>query len=83
MEMQEIHHRPYYYDRSMPLSYLVPQYWSLIGDGIASLGVNSDATLLLADIMRDARFINITTRVFHIPIGKWPKNKVLKIVRLS
>jgi len=47
------------------------------------LGVNSDATLLLAGIMRDAGFINVTTRIFHIPIGGWPKNRTLKVVGLS
>jgi hypothetical protein len=44
------------------------------------LGVNSDATLLLADIIRDAEFINVTTRIFYVPIGRWPKNKMLKVV---
>jgi hypothetical protein len=47
------------------------------------LGVNSGAILLLADMLRNAGFINITIRIFYIPIGKWPKNKVLKMVRLS
>jgi hypothetical protein len=53
------------------------QCWSLVSNGLASLGVTSDATLLLADMMRDAGLINVKTRIFHIPIGKWPKNKVL------
>jgi hypothetical protein len=83
METQEIHYRPYCHDGSMPSDYLVAQYWSLVSNGVASLGVTSDATLLLADIIRDAGFINITTRIFHVPIGKWPKNKVLKVVGLS
>jgi len=47
------------------------------------LGITSDATLLVVDMMRDIEFINVTTRIFHIPIGKWPKNKVLKVVGLS
>jgi hypothetical protein len=38
------------------------------------------ATVLLADMMRDAGFINVTTRIFHVPIGRWPKNKGLKMV---
>jgi hypothetical protein len=67
----------------MLLGHLVAQYWDLVSEGLASLGVNSDATLLLADMMRDAGFINVTTRIFHVPIGRWPKNKVLKMVGLS
>ena len=29
-----------------------------------------------------AGFVNVTTRIFHAPIGVWPKNKVLKLVGL-
>ena len=47
------------------------------------MGVNSDAILLLADMMRDVGFINVMTRIFHVPIGRWPKNKVLKMVGLA
>ncbi|KAH9204290.1 S-adenosyl-L-methionine-dependent methyltransferase [Leptodontidium sp. 2 PMI_412] len=82
METQEIHHRSSCHDGSMPLDHPVAQYWGLVSDGLASLGVNSDATLLLADMMRDAGFINVTTRIFHVPIGRWPKNKVLKMAGL-
>ncbi|CZR66026.1 related to methyltransferase [Phialocephala subalpina] len=82
MEMQEIHYRPYCHDGSMPPDHLVAEYWSLVSDGLASLGVNSDATILLADMMRDAGFTNVTTRIFHVPIGRWPKNRTLKAVGL-
>ncbi|PVH71597.1 hypothetical protein DL98DRAFT_434846, partial [Cadophora sp. DSE1049] len=34
------------------------------------------------DIMRDAGFIYVTTRIFYVPIGRWPKNKMLKVVGL-
>jgi hypothetical protein len=64
----------------MPLDHPVAQYWSLISDGLARLGVDSDATLLLADMMRDAGFINVTTRIFYVPIGRWPKDRTLKAV---
>lgn len=83
MEMQEIHYRPYCHDGSMPPDHSIAQYWRLVSDGLASLGVDSDATILLAGMMRDAGFINVTMRIFCVPIGKWPKNNVLKIVGLS
>ena len=44
--------------------------------------MNFNATLLLADMMREAGFTNVTTRIFHVPIGTWPRNKVLKMVGL-
>ncbi|KAF4621959.1 hypothetical protein G7Y89_g14385 [Cudoniella acicularis] len=81
-ELQEIHHYPQCHDGSMPVDHLVAQYWSLVIEALSNLGVNFNATLLLADMMRDAGFTNITTRVFHVPIGVWPKNKILKMVGL-
>lgn len=60
----------------------VAQFWSYIDQGLAALGVDFNATLLLADMMREAGFVNVSTRIFHIPIGIWPKNKVLKMVGL-
>jgi hypothetical protein len=43
-------------------------------------GAASDSRL--ADAMRAAGLVNVTERSFHVPIGVWPKNKVLKTVGL-
>jgi hypothetical protein len=32
--------------------------------------------------MIEAGFVNVTTSIFHVPIGPWPRNKVLKMVGL-
>jgi len=82
LELQEIHHYPYCHDGSMPDKHPVTEYWGLIIEALAVLGVNFNATLLLADMMRAAGFVNVSTRIFHVPIGTWPKNKVLKMVGL-
>jgi hypothetical protein len=66
----------------MPPTHPITQYWELVTAGLSALGVDLSNTLLLADMMRDAGFINVETRIFHIPIGVWPKNKVLKMVGL-
>jgi hypothetical protein len=57
----------------------VAQYRGLVSNGLANLGVNvnSDATLLLADMMRDAGFIGVMTRIFCVLIGRWLKKKTL------
>ncbi|KAF4977006.1 hypothetical protein FZEAL_6406 [Fusarium zealandicum] len=87
MELQEIHHYPHS-TRSgglvPPAAHPVAQYWSLITEGLGSLGVNFHAAAggALAAKMRDAGFINVTERVFHVPLGTWPKNKILKAVGL-
>lgn len=66
----------------MPPDHPVVQYWALIIEALAALGVNFNATLLLEQMMRDAGFVNVSCRIFHVPIGLWPKNKVLKLVGL-
>lgn len=86
MEMQEIHHRP----RSATMEGLVPpdhpvaKFWTLVTEGLAALGVDLDSSSrgILAGRMQQAGFRNVTERVFHVPIGTWPKNKVLKTVGL-
>ena len=81
-ELQEIHHMPHCHDGSMPEGHKVTEYWATIMGAIGRLGVNFNVTLFLADMMAEAGFVNITTRVFHVPIGVWPRNKVLKTVGL-
>ncbi|KAG6054090.1 hypothetical protein E4U17_004064 [Claviceps sp. LM77 group G4] len=86
MEMQEIHHRP----RSATMEGLVPvdhpvaRFWTLVTEGLAALGVDLDISSggILAGKMQQAGFMNVTERVFHVPIGTWPKNKLLKTVGL-
>jgi hypothetical protein len=81
-EMQEIHHYPQCHDGSMPVDHPVAQFWSYVHQGLAALNVNFGAVLHLEDKMREAGFVNISVRVFHVPIGVWPKNRLLKTVGL-
>ncbi|KAH7271390.1 hypothetical protein FSOLCH5_004263 [Fusarium solani] len=87
IELQEIHHYPHSAKHGgmvPPDAHPVAQYWSLITQGLVSLGVNFHAAAggVLAAKMREAGFVNVTERVFHVPLGTWPKNKVLKTVGL-
>lgn len=66
----------------MPENHPVAQFWGLIAQALGALGVNFNATLLLEDMMRQAGFVNVATRIFHVPIGTWPKNRILKEVGL-
>ncbi|AEO65257.1 uncharacterized protein THITE_2112085 [Thermothielavioides terrestris NRRL 8126] len=83
-EMQEVYHYPISANNSMPADHPVAQYWTLINEGLTNLGVNFHAVAggRLADMMRDCGFVNVTERVLQIPLGTWPKNKVLKTVGL-
>ncbi|KAL2142528.1 hypothetical protein VTI28DRAFT_1085 [Corynascus sepedonium] len=85
-EMQEVHHFPISANRTrpMPADHPVAQYWSLIMEGLTHLGIDFHAAAggRLASMMREVGFVNVTERVLQIPLGTWPKNKVLKTVGL-
>lgn len=86
-EMQEVFHFPLSASRTRPLApdHPVVQYWTLINEGLTNLGITNfhgAANGQLAAMMRDVGFVNVTERVLQIPIGTWPKNKVLKTVGL-
>ncbi|KAK3694257.1 S-adenosyl-L-methionine-dependent methyltransferase, partial [Podospora appendiculata] len=83
-EIQEVNHYPISLNNSMPSEHPVAQYWNLIDEGLGNLGIEFRAVSggRLADKMRDCGYINVTERVLQIPIGTWPKNKVLKTVGL-
>ena len=80
--MQEILHYPQCDDNTMPVHHPVARFWSYIYQGLAALNIDFWSVLTLEEKMREAGFVNVTTRIFHVPIGVWPKNKVLKTVGL-
>ncbi|UNI24088.1 hypothetical protein JDV02_009865 [Purpureocillium takamizusanense] len=86
IELQEVHHCP---KTAKPggmvdTRHAVVQFWARVTEGLNTLGVNLDmaASGLLSSMMREVGFVNVTERIFHVPIGTWPKNKVLKTVGL-
>ncbi|OTB03948.1 hypothetical protein M426DRAFT_59510 [Hypoxylon sp. CI-4A] len=84
IELQEIHHFPMSSNNSLTQDHPVSQYWKYVDEGLETLGVNfrfSDEGRIAA-LMRQCGYVNVTEKVFHIPIGTWPKNKTLKSVGL-
>ncbi|TQV93396.1 hypothetical protein V2A60_010191 [Cordyceps javanica] len=86
IELQEIHHAPRSanIDTELPETHLVAQFWSNVSAGLGNLGVdlNISSGGQLTKMLQEAGYVNVTERVFHVPIGTWPKNKVLKTVGL-
>ncbi|KAK1990842.1 methyltransferase domain-containing protein [Colletotrichum falcatum] len=82
IELQEIHHCPMSASNSLPAAHPVAQYWGHVAQGLSNLGVDLNAAAgdRLPNMMREAGFTNVTERVFHVPIGTWPRNRVLKTV---
>lgn len=75
-------HLPHCLDGSMPPDWPITRYWSTVIAGLKNLGIDFLSTTTLADRMRNAGFTNVTERVFNVPLGTWPRNKVLKMVGL-
>ncbi|OAR02793.1 hypothetical protein LLEC1_00195 [Akanthomyces lecanii] len=86
IEMQEIHHCPRSAnpDADLPEDHEVAKFWSHVTTGLGNLGVdlNISSGGQLTKMLQEAGYVNVTERVFHVPIGTWPKNKVLKTVGL-
>ncbi|GJC82995.1 secondary metabolism regulator LAE1 [Colletotrichum liriopes] len=82
IELQEIHHFPLSAGHSLSAAHPVAQYWGHVVQGLSNLGIDLNAAAgdRLPNMMREAGFINVTERVFHVPIGTWPRNRVLKTV---
>ncbi|OHW97588.1 methyltransferase domain-containing protein [Colletotrichum incanum] len=82
IELQEIHHFPLSAGNSLSAAHPVAQYWGHVVQGLSNLGIDLNAAAgdRLPNTMREAGFINVTERVFHVPIGTWPRNRVLKTV---
>ena len=76
--MQDFYYYPQCHDGTILVNHPVAQFWSYVHQGLAELNVNFGAVLHLEDKMREAGFVNISVRVFHVPIGVWPKNGGLK-----
>ncbi|KAL0937798.1 methyltransferase domain-containing protein [Colletotrichum truncatum] len=82
VELQEIHLFPLSANNSLPATHPVAEYWGLVGKGLLNLGIDLEMAAgdKLPNLMREAGFVNVTERLFHVPIGTWPRNRVLKTV---
>ncbi|OBR08862.1 Methyltransferase [Colletotrichum higginsianum IMI 349063] len=83
IELQEIHHAPLSANNSVSVTaHPVARYWGHVAQGLSNLGIDLNAAAgdRLPNMMREAGFVNVTERVFHVPIGVWPRNRVLKTV---
>lgn len=80
-ELHEVHHVPM---GAIAPDHPVAQYWSLINQGLGTLGIQFHAMAddRMKNMMEDCGYVNVTERVLQIPIGTWPKNRVLKTVGL-
>ncbi|KAI5867812.1 S-adenosyl-L-methionine-dependent methyltransferase [Durotheca rogersii] len=84
MELQEIDHFPLSTNGSLSADHPVARYWRYVDEGLENLGVNFRFSHegRIARSMRQCGYVNVTERVFHMPIGTWPRNKTLKSVGL-
>ncbi|KFX88700.1 hypothetical protein V490_07464 [Pseudogymnoascus sp. VKM F-3557] len=71
IELQEIHYSPQSEDGSVhSTAQPLADFFSKIAEGLKALGVDLHAITLLAERMRAAGFINVTTNMSYIPISR-------------
>ncbi|KAJ4403411.1 hypothetical protein N0V82_010656 [Gnomoniopsis sp. IMI 355080] len=82
IESQEIYHYPISANNTMPSDHPIAQYWGLINEGLQRLGIDFHAAAggKIAAMMREAGYVNVHERIFHVPLGTWPKHPDLKMV---
>lgn len=58
------------------------KWLDLLKQGLQNLGRDVDRPLELAESLRQAGFVNVEQKSFKVPVGKWPKNKTLRLIGL-
>lgn len=82
IELQEMLMKSHCDDDSMPGNYALTQWFDTMKDALTVLGLDILGASKHAQYLTEAGFINVEERVFKIPIGTWPKHKILKKVGL-
>lgn len=71
IELEEIHYSPQSEDGSVhSTAQPLADFFSKIAEGLKALRVDLHAVTLLAEKMRAAGFINVTTNISYIPISR-------------
>ena len=82
LEIQEIHFVASCDDGTMPEGYALAKMLNLVRDGLEMMGVDLHGAPQLATKLRQAGFEGVDEQIVKLPIGKWPKNPLLKKVGL-
>lgn len=79
--MQEISPKPASDDGTMPADYALARFYSLTTQIFQEVyGFNMDYVQHLpADLQRQG-FVNVERQVFHVPIGDWPRDPLLRTI---
>lgn len=66
-------------DNSQPHDSAVRRWQDIWNEAVATVGMTGRCDpIKMADQMKAAGFINVAVRPFKMPLGPWPKNKILR-----
>ncbi|KAK5660407.1 hypothetical protein OQA88_12950 [Cercophora sp. LCS_1] len=81
VEMQEIFPKPASDDGTMPADYALAKFYNLTTQVFREVyGFNIDYVQSLPQDLQRQGFINVERRVFHVPIGDWPRDPQLRMI---
>ncbi|KAK1754010.1 S-adenosyl-L-methionine-dependent methyltransferase [Echria macrotheca] len=71
-ETQDIGHQVWCDDGTMSDDFAVAQFFDEITSAWGTFGADLRVGPKLGDMMRERGFVNVSTTVYHIPVGVWP-----------
>ncbi|GME23778.1 Methyltransferase domain-containing protein [Neofusicoccum parvum] len=80
VELHEMNYVPRCDDGSMPADYQFARMLELVGQGLAAMSINLNGVHSIKAQLEEAGFVDVQERVFKVPLGPWPKDRLLKKV---
>lgn len=79
VELHELDYICHCDDNTLPPDYKFAELMQYLGTALGVMGIDFWGASKLEEHAREAGFINVTTRILKLPIGKWPQNNILRL----
>ncbi|KAL2267455.1 hypothetical protein VTJ83DRAFT_4732 [Remersonia thermophila] len=81
VEIQDIYPRPASDDDTIPPDYALQRFYDISESVVRErYNVNMFVVDRLPQLLQDVGFVNVQRRVFHMPIGEWPRDRHLRLL---
>ncbi|KAI3552250.1 methyltransferase [Colletotrichum abscissum] len=67
-------------DGTMPQNWPLLESWSKIRDAMHKMKIGIQVAPRIGAIMKDAGFVNVQVRLYKVPVGRWPLDKIKRLV---
>ncbi|KAK0371589.1 methyltransferase [Colletotrichum limetticola] len=67
-------------DGTMPENWPLLEFWSKIRDAMHKMKIDIQVAPRIGAVMKDAGFVNVQVRSYKVPVGRWPLDKIKRLV---